>query len=131
MYRAKETRTPFEVYRLERDSYRPSRLALAGEMQRAIEEGELVAWFQPGGRPGPASHHRRRGARALAAPGRGLVGPAEFVPVVEQTNLLRPMTLRVLDMAIGRCATWHANGLRFNVSVNLSARDLVDESAVR
>jgi len=59
-------------------------------------------------------------------PARGLVPPAEFIPFAEQTGYIRSITQWVMARAIAQCATWRRDGLPLNVSINISARDLVD-----
>jgi EAL domain-containing protein (putative c-di-GMP-specific phosphodiesterase class I) len=56
------------------------------------------------------------------------VPPSEFVPFAEQTGYIRAITQWVLVHAIAQCATWRAAGLQMNVSINLSARDVMDET---
>jgi EAL domain-containing protein (putative c-di-GMP-specific phosphodiesterase class I) len=59
-------------------------------------------------------------------PLRGVVPPLEFIPFAEQTGYIRAITQWVLAHAVKQCAAWRAEGLPMNVSVNLSARDLMD-----
>ena len=59
-------------------------------------------------------------------PTRGLVPPIEFIPFAEQTGYIRAITQWVLAHAIAQCAAWRGDGLPMNVSINLSARDLID-----
>jgi EAL domain-containing protein (putative c-di-GMP-specific phosphodiesterase class I) len=56
----------------------------------------------------------------------GLLGPGAFLPLAEQTGLMRPLTLRVLDDALGQCARWRDEGLMLPVAVNLGAPNLLD-----
>jgi diguanylate cyclase (GGDEF)-like protein len=131
MYLAKASHVPLEQYSPERDEYSPARLALAGEFRRAIDSGELVPWYQP---KIDVASGRIVGAEALARwihPVRGLVRPDEFIPIVEQTNLLRPMTLRILRGAIDTFASLNRAGLDLGISVNLSARNLLDPDIAR
>ena len=96
MYLAKSGHTPYELYASERDEYSPARLALAGELRHALETRELQVWYQP---KTDMATGRITGAEALVRwlhPVRGLIMPDAFIPIVEQTNLLRPMTLYVL-----------------------------------
>jgi len=68
------------------------------------------------------------GAEALARwqhPTRGLLGPVDFVDVAEHSGLVREFTLHILDRAVAECAVWGAAGLDVDVSVNLSARNLL------
>lgn len=131
MYQAKAAHVPLEFYSSERDEYSPGRLALAGEFKRAIDSGELMAWYQP---IIDVANGRIVGAEALARwihPVRGLVRPDDFIPIIEQTNLLRPMTRRILGSAIERCAAWHRAGFPLGIAVNLSPRNLLDEDLPR
>jgi diguanylate cyclase (GGDEF)-like protein len=126
MYHAKANRNGVEVYASERDDHSRERLALAAELQAAITDGELVLHFQPKAclRTG-----RILGAEALVRwdhPERGLVPPAEFVPLVERSGLGRLLTLEVIDQALRTERAWREDGLRVPVAVNTSAATLLD-----
>ena len=126
MYEAKSVYGGSAVYSPEQDSYSPARLALVGEIRRAIEEGELRVAYQP---TVNLSDGRVVGAEALVRwrhPQRGEVQPDEFVPIAEHTGLVRPLTLFVLDQALAACARWRAQGKFLTVAVNLSVRNLLD-----
>ncbi|HEV8681837.1 MAG TPA: EAL domain-containing protein [Actinomycetota bacterium] len=126
MYVAKASHSGYEVYTVRRDRYSPGRLALAGELRRALRDNELVLHFQP---KVELRSGRVAGVEALLRwhhPRRGLLPPDEFVPLAEHTGLMRPLTLYVLDAALGECRTLHDLGLPVSVSVNLSARNLSD-----
>ena len=125
MYNAKKTHRPM-LYSHKDDHYSPARLALVGELRRAITDGELVVHYQP--RVELASGEVRA-VEALVRwnhPERGLLSPGEFLPLAEHTGLIRPLTRYVLDAALADCSSWVAEGLRPGVSMNLSARDLLD-----
>jgi EAL domain-containing protein (putative c-di-GMP-specific phosphodiesterase class I) len=69
------------------------------------------------------------GVEALARwqhPHRGLIPPDEFVPLAEQTGLIKPLTLGVITAALRQLQIWHRDGLRLTMAVNLSARNLQD-----
>jgi diguanylate cyclase (GGDEF)-like protein len=128
MYVAKESRTGVEVYDPARDRNSPSRLTMLGELRRAVDNGELELYFQPkigladGGLSGMEALLRWR------HPERGLLTPGEFLPLAEQTYLMRAITQYVIDNAIAQLAEWSKSGLRVQVSVNVSARDLLDNT---
>jgi EAL domain-containing protein (putative c-di-GMP-specific phosphodiesterase class I) len=101
---------------------------MVGLLRKGIERGELSLVYQP---KVSLDAGQFMGVEALARwnePELGPVSPAEFVPLAEQTNLIRPLTLWVLEEAIRQIAAWKSAGLDVSVSVNLSARNLVDES---
>jgi EAL domain-containing protein (putative c-di-GMP-specific phosphodiesterase class I) len=97
------------------------RLALASEVRRAIEQHELVVHYQP------KIDLRTGRADAVEAlvrwqhPTRGLLGPGEFLPVVESTHLIKPLTLYVLDESLRQAREWLDQGERIRVAVNLAA----------
>jgi diguanylate cyclase (GGDEF)-like protein len=126
MYEAKSSYRGHEIYDPGQDSYSPARLALVGELRRAIDENQLTVFYQP---KVAVADGRIVGAEALVRwqhPTRGLIGADEFVPVAEHTNLLRPMTLYVLNAALEQCARWRASRHDLTVAVNLSVRNLLD-----
>ena len=59
-------------------------------------------------------------------PRRGLLSPGEFIKTVEHSELLAPFTRYVLDRSLAVAAEWNAAGLDLPVSVNVSARSLLD-----
>jgi diguanylate cyclase (GGDEF)-like protein len=128
MYEAKRARTGAEVYDAGRDRYSPDRLALVGELRRAIARDELVLHYQPKiDLSGP--DRTVTGAEALVRwqhPTRGLLPPAEFIPQAEHTGLMRPLTIWVLESALRQSKAWRARGLDLDISVNLSAASLAD-----
>jgi diguanylate cyclase (GGDEF)-like protein len=126
MYVAKGDHTGCEVYSPDRDEYSPSRLALVADLRRAIDEDELVLHYQP---KAEVQSGRVVGVEALVRwqhPERGLLGPLEFVPLAERTGLIKDLTLYVLDAALAQLRVWQDGGVVPGVSVNLSARDLLD-----
>ena len=63
-------------------------------------------------------------------PGRGLIQPGEFIPVLEQTGQIREVGRWVIGQACAQMATWHGRGDTLDVSVNLSGRQLDDDAIV-
>ena len=53
-------------------------------------------------------------------PERGLIGPGEFIPLAQQTGLIRPLTLYVIGEALRQCRAWERQGLELAVAVNVS-----------
>jgi diguanylate cyclase len=126
MYHAKAARTGCEVYTPARDASSRDRLALLGRLRHAIEGGELVVHYQP---KADLRSGRVDAVEALVRwqhPDRGLLMPGDFLPAAEQTALMRPLTLRVLDTALADCRRWLDDGRRLGVAVNLAVPNLLD-----
>ncbi len=121
MYVAKRSHSGIEKYSKEHDLFSAERLELASEVRRAIEQDELVLHYQP---KIDLDTGRVDAVEALVRwqhPTRGLLGPGEFLPVVESTHLIKPLTLWVLDEALRQVREWSDAGERVLVAVNLAA----------
>jgi diguanylate cyclase (GGDEF)-like protein len=126
MYLAKERRTGVETYVSDSDRNSPARLALLGDLRRAIDRTELELHYQP---KVTLADGQTRGMEALIRwrhPQRGMLMPGEFLPVAEQSYVMRDLTAWVVESACNKAARWRREGLDMQVSVNLCARDLLD-----
>jgi diguanylate cyclase len=106
---------------------RTARDALRARFALAAAAGEIRAHFQP---QVSTDSGEVTGVEALARwhdPERGVLGPAEFLPAIEGTDLVDQLTEVMLDQGLAFLAASDAQGLRIPaVSVNLTARDLID-----
>ena len=126
MYWAKEQRLGAAVYSNELDHNSPLRLLVVGELRDAIESEALEAYFQPKVSVDSGSIV---GAEALVGwihPVRGVVSPDDFIPVAEQTGLIRELTYLVLRQSIEQARRCADLGFPISISVNVSARTLHD-----
>jgi diguanylate cyclase (GGDEF)-like protein len=126
MYAAKDSGGGYEVYSPALDKHSPSRLTLIGQVRPAIDNDEFMLHYQPKAR---LSDGRVVGVEALIRwnhPERGLVPPDEFIPLVERTVLLRPLTQYVLNEALRQWHVWSRAGMQLEMAVNLSPRSLLD-----
>ena len=130
MYAAKSLQDGPQLYRQETDQNTPRRLQLATDLRQAIERGEVVVHYQP---QADLVTTAVTGVEALCRwthPRHGPVSPDEFIPVAEQTGLITPLTLHVVSDALSRCRRWQRAGHDLGVSVNVSARSLLDSGFV-
>ncbi|NUS39388.1 MAG: EAL domain-containing protein [Lysobacter sp.] len=100
------------------------RIALERDLRQAIDGEQFVLHFQP---KFDAASGRLAGAEALLRwnhPGEGLISPAEFVPVLEETGLLVGVGRWVLREAIATVQAWRDRCPGMRVAVNVSAREL-------
>jgi diguanylate cyclase (GGDEF)-like protein/PAS domain S-box-containing protein len=126
MYIAKRRGIPCERYDSKYDEHTVQRLAMIGELRRAIEQNQLELYFQPqvNLRTG-----RAESAEALLRwrhPTLGVVSPGEFIAVAESTDLIQPLTEWTLKQAFQQIRQWQDLGVEIRVAVNLSARMLQD-----
>src|SRR5438552_3579492 len=127
MYVAKRSRGGFSIYRAEQDRNSSDRRSLIGELQRAIDEDELVLHFQP---KVDLRTNQLVGVEALVRwehPLHGLLLPDRFIPVAEQAGLIDPLSHWVLRAALLQVNAWRRIGLEIPVAVNLSMRSFRDE----
>lgn len=109
------------------------RLTLEADLRQAVERNELRVHFQP------IVHLQSEQVREVEAlvrwqhPERGLIGPAEFIPIAEETGLIIPIGRYVLQTACQHAAIWQAKFPQkppIQISVNLSPRQFDDPSLV-
>jgi EAL domain-containing protein (putative c-di-GMP-specific phosphodiesterase class I) len=126
MYVAKRNNSGHVFYDPSYDVGQREHLSLLSELRRAVEESQLRAYYQP---QIELASGRVRGVEALVRwrhPARGLLSPAEFMPYAEQTGFVRVVTRWMLAVTVRQCGRWAAQGMPLQVSVNISARDLMN-----
>ena len=130
MYRAKELgRNRYAFFAREMNERVESQMMIEQALRRALKNNEFVLHFQP---RVSATSGRATGAEALLRwkhPEWGLVEPARFVPLLEETGLVVPVGAWVLAEACRQAAAWQGSGLPpLRVSVNLSSRQFRSEA---
>jgi diguanylate cyclase (GGDEF)-like protein len=103
------------------------RLKIVNDLPSALRRGEIETWFQP---KVSLPDGRIYGAEALVRwihPDLGFLGPDDFIPPAEQSGTIVVLTRHVITEAVRQCRIWEDSGNALQVSVNLSARDLLDE----
>jgi diguanylate cyclase len=126
MYEAKRMRAGHEVYASARDHHSRQRLSLIGELRSAIDAGQVRVVYQP---QAELETGRVSGVEALvrwAHPSLGLLSPAHFLPLAEQSGLTRVLTKFVLDRALHQIGGLRREGFDLTVAVNLAPADLLD-----
>ena len=130
MYQAKEAgRCTYALF--DEDLHRRSvgRFTMEGELRQALARNELEVYYQPAIEPASG---RPLAAEALIRwnhPTRGIVPPLEFIPVAEDSGLIKPIGNWVFEQSMAQLASWDAqdDGPRLQVlTVNLSVRQLED-----
>jgi EAL domain-containing protein (putative c-di-GMP-specific phosphodiesterase class I) len=124
MYRAKEQgRDNYRLYAPAMNATALERLALESSLRKALAHGELVVYYQP---LVDLRIGRVHGVEALLRwrhPERGLMAPADFIPLAELTGQILAMGPWVLRTACAQVKQWHDGGhSELSVAVNISAR---------
>jgi diguanylate cyclase (GGDEF)-like protein len=127
MYCAKRARRPYEFFETHLESDNLERLELENDLRSAVDRDELVVYYQPQEdlQTGAIS-----GLEALVRwqhPERGLVSPAAFIHIAEETGLIGAIGQRVLSIICAQLREWIDRGYEVpRVAINLSARQLAD-----
>ncbi len=133
MYRAKEQgKNNYQFYSAQMNVHTLERLALESNLRRALERNEFLLHYQPKIDIGSG---RITGMEALVRwqqPARGLIPPAQFIPLAEETGLIVPIGEWVLKTACAQNKSWQEHGLPpLRVAVNLSARQFGHETLLQ
>jgi diguanylate cyclase (GGDEF)-like protein len=128
MYRAKETRHSLVTYKPEDDYHSHARLALVSDLRRTLVEGRLVLHYQP-------QIHVRSGLPVAVEglvrwnhPERGLLEPAEFIEIAQQTGLIKDLTYNVINLGLRDLRHWQDRRQDLSLSLNIPAHCLLDRS---
>ena len=117
-----------QVYQQDRDLAHQRQIQLIRDLRSAASEGQLQLHYQP--KMDIRSGHVRQ-AEALLRwqhPERGMVSPAEFIPLAERTGSMFLLTGWVIEEGIRQLAEWNRKGLHLQLSLNISAEDLHGET---
>ncbi len=126
MYVAKRSGIDYTFYKPELDDHSISRLSMAGELRRGLQEKEFIVHYQP---TVDLRSNKVIGVEALARwqhPQKGLIQPDEFILLAEHSGHIRELTAFVLEESLQQVNFWNNTGLRLRMSVNLSSRSLYD-----
>ena len=126
MYHAKNTGSGVAFYGREIDAYKLEHLTLLSAVAAGLEQRQFTLHYQPfiDMKTGAIA-----GCEALIRwqhPTRGLLGAAEFMPLVETTDMIRTLTYQVIEMAMTDAGRWKRRGIDSHIAINLSARNILD-----
>ncbi|WLG51130.1 phosphodiesterase DibA [Pseudomonas sp. FP1742] len=124
LFKAKSAgRDGYALYTEELTAHAQQRVEIAFELRRALEQQELRVYYQP---VHDLKTSRLIGVEALVRwehPQRGLVSPAEFIPIAERTGLIAEIDAWVMRQACRQMCQWQAVGVELSfVAVNVSSR---------
>jgi diguanylate cyclase (GGDEF)-like protein/PAS domain S-box-containing protein len=121
MYRARERGDDYQYYSADMTANAVERLALESDLRRALEREELFLHYQP---QVSLASDAIVGVEALVRwrhPVHGMISPAKFIPLAEETGLILPIGEWVLRQACRQARAWRDAGWPLRVAVNVSA----------
>ena len=133
MYRAKEEgKNTYQFYSKEMNIHSFERMALETSLRRGLERKEFFLHYQA---KLDLKTGRITGVEALVRwqhPDLGIIPPAQFIPLAEETGLIVPLGNWVLNTACAQNVAWQREGMPpLRIAVNLSARQLSDENLLK
>ena len=126
LLQARKNAQRWSIYDEQQDQQFLRHHQLFGKLRDALQSQQLSMHFQP---QIDLQTGRVKGAEALVRwndPVDGMIPPGAFIPVAEESGLIRPLTIWVLAESMRECARWHRAGLNLDISINLSAMNLMD-----
>lgn len=127
MHSAQQAKQGMAIYQMDHTYINPRRLSMMGELRKAIMHGGLKLHYQP--KVDMITGHTI-GAEALLRwqhPELGNVSPDEFIPLAEQTGLIRPLTQWVINETLHQSLLWQQEGIDLCIAINLSACNLSEK----
>ncbi|BBP59378.1 EAL domain-containing protein [Pseudomonas sp. St316] len=116
-----------QVYQHGRDLAHRRQITLIRDLRHAAGNGELLLHYQP--KLNILNNHVRQ-AEALLRwqhPQLGSISPAEFIPMAERTGSIQALTHWVINEGMRQLSEWNERGLRLELSLNISAEDLISD----
>jgi EAL domain-containing protein (putative c-di-GMP-specific phosphodiesterase class I) len=126
LYVDKRKKSRVEFYDPSLDTSSPRRLEMLTLLRAAVAKGELTLHFQPKVTMQTGEVEEVEALCRWNSPTLGSVSPAEFIPLAEASDVIKPLTEWTIRQALLECRRWHDAGVNLKVAVNLSARHMQD-----
>nr|WP_315485329.1 EAL domain-containing protein [uncultured Undibacterium sp.] len=126
MYTAKRSNSGFALYDPSLESKTQQNLSLMAELKHAIEHHELQLYYQPKVDLRSNTISEVEALIRWIHPKRGVIPPDHFIPFAESTGFIATITEWVIERALEQRAAWQTMGFPLAISVNISARDLLN-----
>jgi EAL domain-containing protein (putative c-di-GMP-specific phosphodiesterase class I) len=131
---ARRTGLPVGVFEPRSAGEAAQRIALLKDVNQALldpsRRDEIAMTYQPQVAVATGRFVSMEALLRWTSPSRGVVDAQQLIDYVEPTMLMRPLTYRVIDDVAAQLAAWAGNGIRISAAINVSVRDLMDETLV-
>ncbi len=131
MYHAKSVGGGIQKYSKVLDADTSQRFVIMSEMAEAIRKDNLILHYQP---KLDLTTKQIVGCEALVRwqhKDYGLISPIKFIPLIELTQLIHPLTNWVMKTAMAQLDKWKKQGISVEIAINLSTRNLIDENFIQ
>jgi len=122
----------YQFYSAEMQSQAQRKLSMEAELRKAVEQEQFVLYYQP---QVNTNTQEIIGMEALIRwqhPEKGMIPPFHFIPIAEETGIIKPIGEWVLEEACRKTQEWHQQGHdNLRIGINLSARQLENDDIVR
>jgi EAL domain-containing protein (putative c-di-GMP-specific phosphodiesterase class I) len=109
-----------------RAQYDPRRVALMRDARRGMKQGQFVIHYHPIADARTGHVHTAEALVRWQHPRRGLIGPDRFIPLLEPTELMWPLTVHIFDLVVQQARMWADAGFDVRTAVNVSSADVID-----
>jgi EAL domain-containing protein (putative c-di-GMP-specific phosphodiesterase class I) len=109
-----------------RAQYDPRRVALIREVRRAMKNGEFVVHYHPIAAAATGEVHTAEALVRWNHPRRGLIAPDRFIPLLETSEVMWPLTDHIFDLVVRQARAWSDEGFLMRTAVNVSTTDVID-----
>jgi EAL domain-containing protein (putative c-di-GMP-specific phosphodiesterase class I) len=109
-----------------RAQYDPRRVALMRDVRRGMREGEFVVHYHPIADARTGAVHTAEALVRWQHPRRGVIAPDRFIPQIEPTEVMWPLTDHIFDLVVRQARRWADEGLSVRTAVNVSTTDVID-----
>ncbi|MEZ9197875.1 EAL domain-containing protein [Shewanella sp. 10N.286.54.B9] len=131
MYQAKrDGRAHFQYFSPEMNVEMLERMQLEQRLRKAVKKSEFYLEYQP---VVDMTHGTVSSVEALIRwrdPEFGIISPALFIPIAEETGLIEPLGEWVLNQALADLSSWHAQGHMLKIAINVSGRQCINSNGL-
>ncbi len=131
MYQAKrDGRAHFQYFSPEMNVEMLERMQLEQRLRKAVKKSEFYLEYQP---VVDITHGTVSSVEALIRwrdPEFGIISPALFIPIAEETGLIEPLGEWVLNQALADLSSWHAQGHMLKIAINVSGRQCINSNGL-
>jgi diguanylate cyclase (GGDEF)-like protein len=128
MQQAIKNKKSYQIYDPQFDQNAVERLFLTNSLKQAIEENELILFYQPKLSLDTMTVSHVEALVRWQHPEKGLIPPDSFISIAEKTGQMDKLTRWVTNTAVNQYVQWQQMGLSINIAINISAENLLDKS---